>query len=121
MEHTGFFSLNMLYTCLFFIMGNFIGWFASNMQFVNEFWKDKALLSVLIFGVPSMLCFWFGTRFAMQAVPSLWSVRFIGAVLSYLTFPLMTWYYMNESMFTPKTIVCFVLAMCIMLVQIFMD
>lgn len=121
MEHTGFFSLNMLYACLCFMFGNAVGWFASNMQFVSEFWEDKALLAVMVFGVPSMLSFWFGTKFAMQAIPELWSVRFIGAAVSYLTFPVMTWYYMNESMFTTKTIICFFLAMSIMCVQIFLD
>ena len=121
MEHTGFFSLNMLYAGLLFILGNSIGWYASNMQFVSEFWKDKPILAVLSFGVPSMVCFWFGTKFAMQAVPELWSIRFIGAALSYLTFPLMTWYYMNESMFTLKTLICFLLAMSIMVVQITLD
>lgn len=119
MEPTGFFSINMAYACILFVTGNILGWYASNLQFVNEYWSDKSIQSVIIFGVPSMLSFWYGTRFAMMAVPELWTIRFVGAALSYFAFPLMTWYYLDESMFTLKTMICVLLAISIMMVQIF--
>lgn len=119
MEPTGFFSANMMYACFLFIIGNILGWYASNLQFVYEYWANKSIQSVLIFGVPSMLSFWYGTKFAMLAVPELWTIRFVGAALSYCAFPLMTWYYLNESMFTVKTMICVFLAFLIMAVQIF--
>jgi hypothetical protein len=119
MEHTGFFSLNMFYACLLFVFGNVFGWYASNLQFVNDYWQDKPALAVFAFGLPSMFSFWFGTKFAMMAVPELWTVRFVGAALSYLAFPMMTWYYLGESMFTIKTMICVALAFSIMMVQIY--
>jgi len=38
--------------------------------------------------------------------------------LSYLTFPLLTWYFLHESMFTAKTMVCVGLAFVIALIQL---
>jgi len=108
----------MFYACILFIIGNVVGWYASNLQFVSEYWKERPLLSVLIFGIPSMMSFWHGTKFAMLAVPELWTVRFVGAALSYCAFPIMTWYYLGESMLTPKTLTCVFLAFTIMVVQI---
>lgn len=121
MEPSGFFSQDMIIGCMFFLLGNVMGWYASNLQFVSEYWKGKMLLSIVLFGLPSMMCFWMGSKYAMLAVPQLWTIRFIGAVVSYLAFPIMTWYYMGETMFTTKTMICVFFAMCILAVQIFVD
>ena len=121
MEPTGFFSTNMLLACMLFVTGNILGWYAHNLQFVYDFWKGRMIMSVLLFGVPSLACFWLGSKYAMLAVPELWTIRFVGAALSYLAFPLMTWYYMDESMFTTKTMICVFFSLCIFAVQIFVD
>jgi len=88
-----------------------------NLQFVDEFWKNKPILSNLLFGVPCGFFYWYGTKYFMLEVEELWTSRFIGFALSYLTFPIMTWYYLNESMFTQKTLICTFLAFLIMIVQ----
>ncbi len=116
-----FLNINMLYAVCCFILGHCLGWYAHNLQFVNEFWKDKVVLPIIIFGIPCLFAFFYGTRFAMAAVPELWTSRFIAAVLSYLTFPFMTWYYLGESMFTIKTMSCIFLAFCILLIQLLVD
>ena len=116
-----FFSVKMLYAIACFILGHTLGWYTHNLQFVNDYWKDKVLLPTVIFGIPALLAFWYGTKFAMEAVPELWTARFVAAVFSYLTFPLMTWYYLGESMFTVKTMSCVLLAFCILLIQIFVE
>ena len=117
----GIFKIKMLYAVLCFILGHILGWYAHNLQFVNEYWKDKVLLPTFLFGVPCLLAFFYGTKFAMEAVPELWTARFMGAVFSYTVFPIMTWYYLGESMFTVKTMLCVFLAFCILLVQIFVE
>ncbi len=48
----------------------------------------------------------------------LWGPRLLIFGMSYLTFPLLTWYYMNESMFTPKTLVCVILSFAIVAIQL---
>ena len=110
----------MLLSSLFFILGHTMGWFAGNAQFVWEYWKDKAILSTLIFGTPAGLFFWYGTKFAYEHIESLWSVRFLAAALSYLVFPILTWYFMEESMFTLKTMICIFLAWLILAVQYYL-
>ncbi len=116
---SSFFSMNMIYAILCFISGHVLGWYATNLQFVSEFWKGKVILPTLLFGLPCLLFFWWGTRFAMEASGELWTSRFVAAVFSYLTFPLMTWWYLGESMFTLKTMSCVFLAFCILMIQIF--
>ena len=76
----------MLYAIACFILGHTLGWYTHNLQFVNDYWKDKVLLPTVIFGIPALLAFWYGTKFAMEAVPELWTARFVAAVFSYLTF-----------------------------------
>ena len=114
-----FTNIKMVYAILLFILGHTLGWYAHNLQFVNEYWKDRFVLSIVVFGIPSMFAFWFGTKFAMEAVPELWTARFMAAVFSYLTFPIMTWYYRDESMFTVKTMSCVFLAFLILFIQMF--
>ena len=42
-----------------FIIGNIFAWFQFNSQFAWPWWRDKVLLSVLIYAVPMCLCFYF--------------------------------------------------------------
>ena len=114
-----FFNLKMYYAICCFVASHVLGWYTHNLQFVNEFWKDKILLPTFLFGIPCLIAFWRGTKFAMEAHPELWTARFVAFVISYLTFPIMTWWYLGESMFTFKTLLCIFLAFCILLIQIF--
>jgi len=114
------FTNPMFLASVFFILGHTLGWFAGNAQFVWEYWKDKALLATLLFGTPAGLFFWYGTKFAYTHIESLWSVRFLAAALSYLIFPILTWYFMGETMFTLKTTISIVLAFSILAVQYYL-
>lgn len=117
---TTFFSSEMLLAITLFVAGHTTGWFAGNSQLVWEYWKDKAILATIVFGVPAGLFFWYGTKYCFIATGGeLWSVRFIAAVFSYVTFPIMTWYFLGESIFTAKTMICIFLAMMILLVQLY--
>lgn len=113
-----FFTKNIIIGMLFFILGHTLGWYTHNLQFVYEYWKDKIILSNIIFGVPAGIFFWVGTKYIFIDSGELWTARFLAAVMSYVTFPLMTWYYLGESMFTLKTMLCVILAMLILIVQI---
>lgn len=115
-----FFSPDMIKGILFLITGHTMGWFAGNSQFVWEYWQNKPIVATLLFGTPAGLAFWYGTKFCFIATgEELWSVRFIAAVFSYAVFPLMTWYFLGETMFTPKTMICVFLAISILFVQIY--
>jgi len=113
-------SKALIYGTIFFIIGHILSWYSTNLQFVSDWWKERPLFTCLILSVPTGLAFIYGSRFTMEWTPQLWTARFIGFSLSYVTFPLMTWYYLSESPFTAKTIICSLLAFTIVMVQMFM-
>lgn len=119
---TEFFTQEMIYGISFIIVGHTMGWFAGNSQFVWEWWEDKPVLATVLFGTPAGLAFWKGSKYCFLATGGeLWSVRFIAAVFSYTVFPILTWYFLGETMFTPKTMISAILAISILFVQIYFN
>ena len=109
----------MIMACLCMFGGQTCVWFASNSQVVWHWWSDKPLLAAILFGIPASLFFWHGTKYGFAAMDGLWGPRFLGFGMSYLTFPILTWWLAHESMFTVKTMVCIALSCAIMAIQIF--
>ena len=108
----------LIFSAILFAIGSILVWYQANCQFVWKWWDGKSVVSVLIFSIPASFCFYYAWTFAVQELDSLWSARLLGQALSYVTFPLMTWFYMDESPFKTKTLVCIVLSLVIVLVQI---
>jgi len=104
--------------CLF-ALGQTLAWFQINSQFVWEWWREHPIFAVCLYGIPTGLCFLYGVRFAYEEMGQVWGPRFLIFSMSYLTFPLLTWYFLNESMFTTKTMICVFLSMMIVGVQLF--
>ncbi len=102
---------------LFFI-GNIIIWYQANSQFVWPWWKDRSVLAVLGFGVPASFFYYYGWTFAVREFDTLWSARLFAYALSYSAFPIMTYFYLDESPFKTKTIICIFLSLVIVAVQI---
>ena len=113
-------SSNLLFGCCLFALGQTLAWFQINSQFVWEWWKTRPLLAVLLYSPPIGICFWYGVKIAYAEMGGIvWGPRFLIFSMSYLTFPLLTWYFLNESMFTTKTMICVFLSMLIVAVQLF--
>ena len=110
---------NIFVGCSLFILGQTLVWFQLNSQFVWDWWKDKPIPAIIFFSIPASFCFWYGVRMVVGEMNELWGPRLLIFGMSYLTFPLLTWYYMNESMFTPKTMICVFLSCLIVGVQLF--
>ena len=108
---------NIVFGVMLVVTGHVLAWYTHNLQFVYEYWKTRPILSNIIFGIPCGFAYWYATKFFMAATGELWSSRFVGFSLSYLTFPIMTWIYLDESMFTPMTLICRLLTFMIKLVQ----
>lgn len=103
-----------------FAMCHVLGWFGNALQFMSRWWADRPLTTVLIFSIPTGVCALYAMRFAYEGFEgSLWAARFLGFSASWLVFPLLTWLYLGESMFTPKTMICVVLSLLIMAVQVY--
>tara|TARA_Y100001937_G_scaffold117784_1_gene171418 strand:- start:114 stop:449 length:336 start_codon:yes stop_codon:yes gene_type:complete len=104
---------------LLFFAGQTLGWFQLNVQSFSEYWKEKALLSAVVMGVPTSVMFWYGWRIVVESTGSAWSARFIASCAGLIIFPILTWAILGESMFTPKTMICLGLTIIIMLIQLF--
>ncbi len=114
-------NLNMLYCFLCFMALHIAVWFSTNLQLVNDELAAKSFQVMLILAVPTSIAAYYGTKFGYAAFgESAWSVRFFGFALSYLTFPILTWWLLGESMFTVKTALCVILSFTIVAIQVYM-
>tara|TARA_R100000700_G_C3079641_1_gene85946 strand:+ start:248 stop:595 length:348 start_codon:yes stop_codon:yes gene_type:complete len=112
-------SKTLLLGISLFLVGQTLVWFQTNSQLIWGWWRDKPLETALIYALPISLFFWYGTKYIYESTNELWTVRLIGFGMSYVTFPFLTYYFLNESMFTPKTLICTGLAILIVGIQIF--
>ena len=109
----------MLMAMTLFAVGQTLAWFQINSQFVWEWWRSHPIFAVVLYGIPTGLCFLYGVKFAYEEMGQIWGPRFLIFSMSYLTFPLLTWYFLGESMFTTKTMICVGLSFMIVGVQLF--
>ena len=110
---------NIILGLMLYLVGHIFAWYQFNSQFVFEWARINILLPVIILAVPMGFCFMYGTKLIMTDTNELWTARLLGFGISYAVFPIMTWFYLNESMFTTKTMVCCLLACIIMYIQLF--
>ena len=110
---------NIALGTVFLIAGQILVWFMNNSQFACEWWKDKPIITSLIYCFPASLLFWYGSKYSYEGLGGAWGSRLLGYGLSYLTFPILTYVILKESMFTPKTMACIFLSFCIIGIQIF--
>ena len=108
---------NAVIAVLLFILTDIVVWFQINAQFLNGWWKEHSLLLCGVVALPIAFGYYFAWSYAVTAFGSWWGVRFIAFALSFLVFPIMTQYFLGESMFTTKTLICVMLAICILGVQ----
>tara|TARA_Y100000593_G_scaffold90258_1_gene176282 strand:- start:4425 stop:4772 length:348 start_codon:yes stop_codon:yes gene_type:complete len=111
---------NKLYlACLLIITGHVVAWYGTYSQFIWGWCKDNTRYLPLIFALPTAYFFLYGMKFAVQEMGEVWGPRLLGFGLSYLIFPVLTYYYFGENMFEPKTLTCIFLSFTIVLIQIF--
>ena len=102
-----------------FFLGQILGWFQLNAQYISEWWKDKPVIAAFAIGVPTSVAFWFAWRSIVEVTGSVWTARFIGSSTGIIIFPILTWFLLGETMFTAKTITCLSLAVLIIFIQLF--
>ena len=105
-------------TTLIFIACNLIIWFQLNSQLVWDWAKGpKAMWFSALLGIPISIMFWYCTKIGYEGFGALWPVRFMGFATSMLTFPIMTYYFLGETI-TLKTIITIILSIVIMIIQL---
>jgi hypothetical protein len=110
-------SLGVILLCLMHICV----WWGTNAQLLDSYSQKKAFWWAVFLSIPITLFAFYATRILYESVcGSLWAVRFIGFGVSYLIFPIMTWYFLGESMLTVKTVSCIFLSGIIVAIQIFL-
>jgi hypothetical protein len=101
-------NYNLCVGVVFFLFANIIAWFQFNGQFLWSEWQDKPFLTNLFLAVPTGMCFWYAVRHI-----------FLYSGDSNFVFAILTYTFLKESMFTPKTLACLILASFIIAIQIF--
>ena len=108
----------IILTILIFFTNNIFIWYQLNGQLVWDFWKStRGIIIMLLMGIPISGLFYIATKIGYQGFGTLWPVRFLGFATSMMTFPIMTWLYLGETI-TLKTILTLSLAVIIMLIQL---
>ena len=105
-------------TIALFLLNNVLIWYQLNSQLVWDWAKGtKSMWIMSLLGIPISLLFWYATKIGYQGFGNLWAVRFVGFATSMLTFPIMTYLYLGETI-TLKTLISIILALIIMLLQL---
>tara|TARA_Y100001963_G_scaffold141836_1_gene210596 strand:- start:183 stop:527 length:345 start_codon:yes stop_codon:yes gene_type:complete len=101
-----------------FLLNNILIWYQLNSQLVWDWAKGtKSMWIMSLLGIPISLLFWYATKIGYVGFGNLWAVRFMGFATSMISFPIMTWLYLGETI-TLKTLVTILLAFIIMLLQL---
>ena len=111
--------MNIAPTVLLILLSQVAIWFSTNSQLVDGWDKSKALYLNIFLAIPISLLTFHATKYGFSSMGSLWSVRLLAFGLSYLSFPVLTWVFLGESPFNPRTMICIILSMIIILIQLF--
>ena len=108
----------IILTILIFFVNNILIWYQLNGQLVWDFWKSwKGIGVSLLMAIPITALFWYATKIGYIGFGNLWAVRFMGFATSMISFPIMTWLYLGETI-TLKTLITILLAIIIMILQL---
>jgi hypothetical protein len=92
--------------------------FQHNIQFIsksNVEFKTNAF--IVLFAIPISYMYLFAWTAIVKLTGSVWSARFWFFGMSYLVFPILAYFFLKESPFTIKTIICTILSFIIIWVQ----
>ena len=101
-----------------YFVAQLIVWFQTNGQFIWPFFKKYPVIIALVGSVAGYL-FIIGTKYVAGYYGGLvWPGRFIGFSAGILSFTFLTWYFLGEGI-NLKTAVSLLLAVCLILIQLF--
>lgn len=112
-------SYKFILACILIFGGQVASWYGTYSQFIWSWAKNNLIYLPLVFSIPTGYLFLYGMRFAVEEMGETWGPRLLAFGISYLVFPFLTYYYFNESMFEPKTLVCILLSFVIVAIQVF--
>ena len=111
-------KMQYFFLFLFFAGLHILVWFSVNWQLVESVVRNDALKLCVMVSLPISLLGFYATKIGYDIYESAWSVRLLAFGTSYLIFPVMTWWWLHESPFNLKTMLCIGLSFIIILVQV---
>ena len=104
---------------ILFVLANILAWFQFNSQFVWKWFEDRPIMTNCIFAIPMGIIFWHAVKSVVNESGELWTSKLIGFGVGNIVFAILTWYFMKESILTPKTLMSMTLASAIIGIQVF--
>ncbi len=101
----------------FYLLGAIAGFLQQNLQFVDNWWKERVMLSLVLFSIPIGYFYLKSWTYFVETLGSVWAAKFVFFGLSYVTFPILAYMFLGETPWSLKTIVSFFLSLLIILVQ----
>ena len=101
-----------------FLLVQIITWFQLNGQFVWPWFKNNAFI-LCLFGIPISWLYIISTKYGFIAFDGvIWPGRLLGFGIGAVCFGVLTYWYVSEGI-TPKTAVSLILAVTLVMVQVF--
>ena len=110
------FNKEILVTIIILFLANIVIWFQLNGQLKWDWFKDNYLLMSL-FGVPISYALLHSTKYGYIGFGELWPIRLLGFAVGMMTFPIITYLMLGESI-TLKSLISLILAAVIMILQL---
>ena len=108
----------IILTMILFTINNIMIWYQLNSQLVWDWAKGTtSLVIACIMGIPITYIFWYCTKIGYEGFGALWPVRFMGFATSMITFPILTYFYLGETIGL-KTALTIMLSVAIMIIQL---
>lgn len=107
----------LIAAAIFFVTDIFV-WFQINGYKVFDIMNKYQIPFVMALSIPIGLGYLYAWKFAYAGLGSWWSCRLMGFGISFLVFPALTHYFLGESMFRPKILICILLSLVIVGIQV---
>jgi hypothetical protein len=102
-----------------FLLGQILAWYQTNGQFISIWIKEHPFLTALIGGIPVGYSYILATQYTVAAFDgAVWPSRLLGFSMGILAFTTLTLIHLGEAI-NFKTSVILILALLIVLLQIF--
>ena len=109
----------ILYGILLYIVGQSLIWIQTNGQFVWKWVDEHPLFMSVTMGIPISYMFIKATKFTVNHFDgTLWPSRFIGFSIGIICFAVLTYFLKGEGI-NAKTLTCMLMALTIILIQLF--
>lgn len=101
-------------------LAQILAWFQSNSALIAGWVADNYLFVAVALSPIVSILFAYVTKEMYASGWTLWSIRFIAFGIGYIVFTPLTWYFLNESIFTLKNIISFILCVLLIYLQVIM-